>query len=106
MLIAQITDLHLTRDGDRAQGLVDTDSQLEQILQSLSSLSARPDLVLITGDIADNNQFEAYTKLRDRMNATGIPYYLIPGNHDNPDMMRRVFPDHPGMKGLDNQFIQ
>jgi Icc protein len=54
VLIAQISDLHITRPGALAYGRVDTAAVLLRSIGTLNALSPRPDLVVIFGDIADS----------------------------------------------------
>jgi 3',5'-cyclic-AMP phosphodiesterase len=55
VLIAQISDLHITRPGALAYGRVDTAAVLLRSIGTLNALSPRrPDLVVISGDIADS----------------------------------------------------
>lgn len=53
-LIAQISDLHITRPGVLAYGHVDTAAALKETIDTLNRMSPRPDLVVISGDIADS----------------------------------------------------
>ncbi|WP_269423518.1 phosphodiesterase [Kiloniella laminariae] len=107
MLIAQITDIHLTPNGVFAQGKANTEQQFAQVLAAIKQLKPQPDVLLFTGDIADNKQPVAYEKFRKMIAGIGIPYYLIPGNHDDRTMLRAAFPDHPGMSARPGQdFIQ
>src|SRR5690606_30250803 len=48
---------------------------------------------VVTGDLAQDERLETYAIVRDACDGLGIPYEVLPGNHDNRDRMRQVFPD-------------
>ncbi len=106
MLIAQITDLHLTAAGQFAQNNVRTTNRFDQVLSSFEAFGLKLDAILITGDLADNKHPQAYERLAKRWKNLNCPCYLIPGNHDDRSLMRHYFPDHPGFAGDPDDFIQ
>jgi len=93
VLIAQISDLHITRPGALAYGRVDTAAALLRSIDTLNAMSPRPDLVVISGDIADSALPEEYEHARTLLGALQIPFAVIPGNHDRRTPMRKIFPD-------------
>ena len=50
--------------------------------------------MLVTGDITDFGRAEEYQQAGFLLNQLNMPYFVIPGNHDLPDAMRREFTDH------------
>jgi len=60
MLIAQISDLHVMPKGKLAYERVDTAGMLRNAVAHLNRLDPRPDVVLITGDLADRGEPLAY----------------------------------------------
>lgn len=92
MLIAQITDLHVTRAGELLAGRVDTRAALNKCVARLARLEPRPDLLLITGDLTETATDEEYAYLKAALAPLGLPYYVVPGNHDDRATMRRAFP--------------
>jgi Icc protein len=94
MLIAQISDLHIKRQGKLAYGRVDTAAYLRRCIKHINALDPRPDAVLITGDLVDFGDAEEYIFLRGLLDAFAVPYYLCIGNHDGRDALREVFSDH------------
>ena len=93
ILIAQISDLHITRPGALAYGRVDTATALLRTISTLNGLSPRPDLVVISGDIADSALPEEYAHATKLLGALKVPFVAIPGNHDRRPLMRESFPD-------------
>lgn len=95
MLIAQISDLHVMPRGELAYGRVDTATMLRDAVAHLNGLDPQPDVILITGDLADKGQPAAYAHMREILAALNTPFYVIPGNHDKIDAFREAFADQP-----------
>lgn len=93
MLIAQITDLHVTRANELLAGRVDTRAALEACMTRLALLDPRPDLLLLTGDLTETATDGEYDFLVAALEKLGLPYLVVPGNHDDRKAMRRAFPD-------------
>ncbi|WP_430398900.1 phosphodiesterase [Ferrovibrio sp.] len=93
MLIAQITDLHVTRGAELLAGRVDTHAAFSRCLERLASLDPRPDLLLVTGDLTETATDGEYAYLKAGLDRLGLPYLVVPGNHDDRAAMRRAFPD-------------
>ena len=64
ILIAQISDLHIKRPGELAYGRVDTAQALTRCVEALNAFRPRPDLVVISGDLADTPTAEEYDHLK------------------------------------------
>jgi 3',5'-cyclic-AMP phosphodiesterase len=94
MLIAQITDMHISRPGRRAHDVYRTSQHLERWVARLNAHEPRPDLVLATGDLVNDGEAEEYERLAALLAGLEMPLYLIPGNHDSREAMRAVFPAH------------
>ncbi len=78
----QLTDTHLCRErGGRLLGM-DTDHSLQCVIQQLLRERAVPDLLLGTGDLADNGAEAAYLRLRGYFAQIPCPGFWLPGNHD------------------------
>lgn len=99
MILAQISDLHVMARGRLAYGRVDTAAMLRAAVAHLNRLRPVPDAILVTGDIADRGDPEAYALCRDILAGLPAPFYVIPGNHDRPDEFRRAFADHAYIPG-------
>jgi Icc protein len=97
MLIAQITDTHIKPEGVLAYRRVDTAGFLARAVDHLLHLDPRPDVILATGDLVDGGTAEEYQRLRWLLAPLPMPVYLIPGNHDDREAMRREFADHTYM---------
>ena len=93
MIIAQITDFHISLPGERMDSMFQTAAFLEQAVAHIRSLEPRPDVLLATGDLVDKGAPEEYARLRDILAPIDLPLYVIPGNHDNRDEIQRAFSD-------------
>src|SRR5262245_19915891 len=105
MLIAQISDTHISTPDSRNDRDFRTVEHLERAVTHLNSLSPRPDVVIATGDLVERGQVEEYERLRDILEPLAVPLYLIPGNHDDRANPVRTFEGHRYLPG-DEQFLQ
>jgi 3',5'-cyclic AMP phosphodiesterase CpdA len=90
--IAQISDLHIKSPGALAYGRVDTAAALERCVSALNEFTPRPDLVVISGDLADTPTAGEYQHLKRLLAQLELPFAGIPGNHDSRELMRAAFP--------------
>lgn len=104
MLIAQISDTHVTLPGGRTDLLYRTAEHLERAVAHLNALLPRPDVVLVTGDLIEGGEVAEYERLRSLLAPLRMPVYLIPGNHDDRENLSRVF--HDEYLPRDGGFIQ
>lgn len=93
-LLAQLTDLHIREPGRLAYGRIDTAPYLRQAVQSVLRLKQQPDAIVLTGDLTDFGRAAEYSHLAELLAPLKMPLYLMPGNHDDREQMRRSFPDH------------
>jgi 3',5'-cyclic AMP phosphodiesterase CpdA len=68
---------------------------LDRLGELVSVLPARPDAVVVTGDIAHNAAPAEYAAAREVLERIGAPVHALPGNHDDRAELRRAF-DLPG----------
>ena len=90
MLIAQITDVHLgfvpnTPDEPNWQ-------RLDVVLRTLIDGPNRPDMLFVTGDIADDGGDEHYARAAAMLAACPFPVHACLGNHDSRQNFLRHFP--------------
>ena len=94
MIIAQISDMHVTAEDGLAYRSVDTGAHLERAVRHLLALSPRPEAVLATGDLVDAASPDEYARLRALLAPLPMPVYLVPGNHDDRRALAAAFADH------------
>jgi len=101
--ILQITDTHLF--GDVAGRLVgmNTEASSLEVLDKVLAAFWPVDLVLATGDIVHDGSEQAYRRFKERFERQGVRTLVIPGNHDKPDVLRRVM--QGGLVTADSQLV-
>lgn len=105
MLLCQISDPHVVREGTLAYGKVDTPRHLERCVRKILALPRRPDAVVATGDLTDNATADEYGLLAEILAPLDMPLFLAVGNHDDRDALRAAFPRHRHLAGEDG-FVQ
>lgn len=86
-MIAQITDCHLLAEpGARLHGR-DPDESLTRVLEAVRACA--PEVVIATGDLTEEGAPGAYRRLKKLLQGLDCPVACLPGNHDDPDTMRR-----------------
>ena len=90
LLVAQITDTHLFAELDRQWKGISTARTLQAVLDRLQQIQPPPDLLLLTGDLSQDETPESYQRLVSLIAPLGIPAYWIPGNHDNIPVMTEI----------------
>jgi 3',5'-cyclic AMP phosphodiesterase CpdA len=99
MLIAQITDVHLGFERDNPDEL--NRKRLDRTLAALAAMTPRPDLLLLTGDLADAGDDDAsYARLKEALEGLPMPVAFCMGNHDGRAAFTRQFPDVPTAHGF------
>jgi Icc protein len=84
--ILHLSDTHiLPTAADRLHG-VDTLATLRRALARLEERGSRPDVILVSGDLANQGELESYKRLRqvldDARQRFGVPLLPAMGNHD------------------------
>jgi len=91
LLIAQISDPHLKAGGKFSYGVVDTLSALQRMVAHLNASLPRPDIVVVSGDLVDFGRADEYAVLAPVLGQLAMPFYLVPGNHDDREQMLAAF---------------
>ena len=78
---------------------VNTFDTFRQVLDAALADPARPDIILATGDLVQDETRAGYERFRDILLPYDIPVYCIPGNHDAPSVMADVLNDPPFQVG-------
>ncbi len=90
--IIQITDLHLPEhDGDTLAG-ANTLNTFLYTLERIKKESLPADLIIASGDIVQNaTSSHGYESFRNIIEPLGIKTLVIPGNHDNANILKNTF---------------
>ncbi len=94
MLLAQISDFHVVPSDTEKGKLMRTAEHLQSALAHVEAIEPKVDVVLGTGDLVDAGGLEEYQLLASLLKACTRPLYLIPGNHDERELMREVLREH------------
>lgn len=85
-VIAHISDTHLLGDDRRLYGSVDAIGHLTRLLHRLERITPAPQALVLTGDLADLGEPEAYRRLRALIDPVaeriGAEVVWVMGNHD------------------------
>ena len=102
--IIQISDTHLFGDKNRKINGSNSYANLKHVLSHIGFLNEKPDLIVLSGDLSQDCTFESYQHMANLLNKTGIKYYLFPGNHDDVDVINKVFDFNWVKDGVDYSF--
>ena len=85
-VIAHVSDTHLLRGGAPLGGVADTVRALGQVVAQLARLGDTLDAIVVTGDVTDLGEADAYRRVRAAVeplvDATGADLIWVMGNHD------------------------
>ena len=85
-VIAHISDTHFLGEGRELYDVVETEANLRQALAQLKRISGTPEAIVITGDLADLGEPDAYMRLRAIVEPVaaelGAQLIWVMGNHD------------------------
>ena len=91
MLIAHLSDFHISGGNKKAYGVVPTAENLSRCVQHINQLHPKPDLVIVTGDITYDGKLDEAERAAAILEELQYPYYIVPGNHDKRDTLWSVF---------------
>ena len=94
MLIAHLSDMHVSAPGAGLLQFVDGRARLQLALAHIAAMTPRPDALLLTGDLVDHGTPDEYSLLRELLDVVEVPTYLIPGNHDDRAELVAAFGHH------------
>lgn len=83
-VIAHLSDPHVDAGPHRLQ-------RLRRVLDEIAQLD-HVDMLMVTGDIADNGTHAEYAQFFDALTLP-LPTLVVPGNHDRRDPMSTFLPD-------------
>ena len=89
--IVQISDTHLFGDKHRKINGSNSYQNLKSVINHVTSLDKKPELIVVSGDLSQDCTFESYQHLANLLNKCGIKYCFFPGNHDDVDVLKKVF---------------
>jgi 3',5'-cyclic AMP phosphodiesterase CpdA len=103
-VVVQLSDTHLV-GGDRlAYGQIDTLGAMRRAAAQLRTIDTEVggiDAIVVTGDLTDHGEPEAYGYLKEALSWFDRPLLVLPGNHDLREPMRAAFDTLPATGPLD-----
>ena len=103
-LVVQLTDTHIEAPGMLLYGKVDTAQHLQESVQQINAMVPPPDLVMITGDLVETPNEASYENFASLIEPLHAPVRLLPGNHDDPQVMLEMFGDLPLFPAVHSTF--
>jgi len=100
MKIVWLTDLHLVAPGAAFPAGVDPLVRTHACLDDARAHHADADLLVISGDLIQLRNHEAYVTLRDLLTDMPMPVRLLVGNHDDRAALFAAFPELPRNGGF------
>lgn len=96
--IVQISDCHLfAKPGSKLLGM-DTDHSLQLVLDLIVKEQPIFDILLATGDLAQDSSVAAYKRLKQQLARFKVPMYWLLGNHDLREPMETALEGNPALK--------
>ncbi len=87
--VLQITDTHMYSDPHGEYDGIVTLASLGAVLNRVRAQALPADAIVMTGDLVNEETALAYAHLRRLLVGLPCPVYCLPGNHDDPALMRR-----------------
>ncbi len=105
MILGQLTDSHIKIEGRLAYDLFDSKILFDRAIARVNNHAPEIDAVIVTGDLTDIGLPEEYKRLRECLDKLEMPWFPVPGNHDQRDNFLKCFGDLPALKNCD-EFVQ
>ncbi|MEJ3404231.1 phosphodiesterase [Rathayibacter sp. YIM 133350] len=98
-VVAHLSDTHLLAHDARLYGRVDTDATVLGAVDRLRAVGSEIDALVITGDLTDRGEQNAYRRLRGLVqplaDELGAELFWVMGNHDARPAFRSALWDEP-----------
>ena len=93
--ILHVTDPHLHAHRDAMMRGLNTWESFKAIVDRVAEGRRKPDAVIATGDLVQDETRQGYERFRDAISELGVPVHCIPGNHDSPRIMAEMLGKPP-----------
>lgn len=88
----QMSDIHLYAENNRTLLGVDTTESFKAVVNLIESSHETVDFIILSGDLTQDGSELAYKRLAELLKPLHVPIYCLPGNHDNLQIMSRIYP--------------
>ena len=105
MLIAQLTDTHITVPDDEKGDCYTKLEALQRCVNAINQLETLPDVIVHTGDVVHNGSTAEYKLVKSIMDALRAPYFLTKGNRDSIGPLIQEFSSQE-LKNKNRDFLQ
>ena len=89
--LIQISDTHLFGDKNRTLNGANPYNNLVSVFEHIKYLQQKPELIIVSGDLSQDCTVESYKEIENFLSNSGINYKIFPGNHDDVDVINKVF---------------
>ncbi len=93
LTVVQITDLHILAEEGQLMAGVETEKTFKQVLEHIHQAYNSIDLLLVTGDLVQHACQASYQRIFQALKKYSTPTVCLPGNHDDVDLMLKLFTD-------------
>lgn len=69
---------------------------------AIEQLSFRPSAIFLTGDLTETGRPEEYAHLAEILSKITTPYFLLPGNHNDREVLRDYFGEYEYIQRCEN----
>lgn len=90
--ILQISDIHLNKDVNGELLGVKTQESLQAVIEHIQQHQPKQNAIVLSGDLSQDGSADSYERLADMVTKIEGPIYFVPGNHDNSDVLNKVYP--------------
>ncbi len=95
--LLHVSDTHFLAGNALLNGRIDTAANLAATIEAIERMRVKPDAIVVTGDMTDLGEPEAYRALRAAIDPLAArldaPVIWVAGNHDERPAMREVLLD-------------
>ena len=105
MLIAQLTDTHITVPQNENEDCYVKLEALQKCVLQINKLDPLPDVVIHTGDLSHNGRTDEYKLTKSIMDGLEVPYLITAGNRDSTKNLVHAF-DLSSVEYHDQQLLQ
>jgi len=104
MQLVQLTDIHIGREEEDTRN-VDVRGNFRKALQQI--VKRRPDQLIISGDLCYmEGEAGIYAWIRNQLDDFGLPFSVIPGNHDASALLADSFGHADRLQGEELYYAQ
>ncbi|MDP1665917.1 MAG: 3',5'-cyclic-AMP phosphodiesterase [Methylobacter sp.] len=89
--ILQLSDLHILAEPEDKMLGINTEHYFHACLEQAFTENRHFDLILLTGDLAQDPCLASYQRILNSLEVYGTPCICLPGNHDDYKFMQQIF---------------